>query len=108
MEESGASGPILPIAPDFRDALETSPRARAILALRLEAAAALRRLSQLCRVAAASSELAASAVQLLTMSRIDRIPTTSAPSTTITWRKPPRTISVAACSSDQSDVARIA
>ena len=55
----------------------------------------------------ASSEVAASEVQLRTMSRIERIPTTSAPSTTMMCRKPPRTISLAACSSDQSGAARI-
>ena len=40
------------------------------------------------------------------MSRIDRTPTVSPPSTTTRWRKPPRTISPAARSSDQSGAAK--
>ena len=53
----------------------------------------------------ASREVAPSLTQQRTMSRIERMPTTSPPSTTITWRKPPFVISSAARSSDQSGAA---
>ena len=41
------------------------------------------------------------------MSRIERTPTVSPPSTTTRWRKPPRTIASAARSSDQSGAAKV-
>ena len=40
------------------------------------------------------------------MSRTERIPAVSPPSMTTRWRKPPRTIATAACSSDQSGAAK--
>ena len=54
-----------------------------------------------------TSHVAPSSVQQRTMSRIDSTPTISPPSTTTRWRKPPRTISSAARSSDQSGAAKI-
>jgi len=57
---------------------------------------------QAALAAAAVATDAASPTHRRTMSRIERIPTISEPSMTITWRKPPRTICSAASSSGQS------
>jgi hypothetical protein len=46
-------------------------------------------------------------VQQRTMSRIERTPAVSPRSITTRWRKPPRTISSAARSSDQSGAAKV-
>ena len=48
------------------------------------------------------SDVAPSCVQQRTMSRTESMPTISPLSTTIRWRKPPRAIVSAACSSDHS------
>ena len=53
------------------------------------------------------SDVAPSCTQQRTMSRIERMPTRSPPSTTTRWRKPPRTIASAARSSDHSGSAKV-
>ena len=55
---------------------------------------------------AGTGQIAPSSVQQRTTSRTERIPTVSPRSTTIRWRKPPRTIAAAASSSDQSGAAK--
>src|SRR5215831_3853325 len=55
---------------------------------------------------AGTAHKAPSSVQQRTTSRTERIPTISPRSTTIKWRKPPRTIAAAASSNDQSGSAK--
>ena len=55
---------------------------------------------------AGTGQIAPSSVQQRTTSRTERIPTVSPCSTTIRWRKPPRTIADAAFSKDQSGAAK--
>src|SRR6476661_4736639 len=52
-----------------------------------------------------TSQIAPSSVQQRTMSRMARMPVISPASTTMRWRKAPRTIAAAASSSDQSGAA---